>query len=113
MQGRSAVVFLILASICALILTNFMINVTVPTILFPAFYPIALTLGISPTALMVIIVYSCFLAFLLPSASPMAAVMFGNSGYIRTKDIYKYGGTFILVATLICCLGIPIVQLLF
>lgn len=112
-QGKSAIVFLILTSICALVLTNFMINVTVPTILFPAFYPIALTLGISPVALMVIIVYSCFLAFLLPSASPMAAVMFGNSGYIRTKDIYKYGGTFIIVATLVCCLGIPIVQVLF
>ena len=112
-QGKSAIVFLILTSICALVLTNFMINVTVPTILFPAFYPIALTLGISPVALMVIIVYSCVLAFLLPSASPMAAVMFGNSGYIRTKDIYKYGGTFIIVATLVCCLGIPIVQVLF
>ena len=111
--GKSAVAFLILTSICALVLTNFMINVTVPTILFPAFYPIALTLGISPVSLMVIIVYSCFLAFLLPSASPMAAVMFGNSGYIHSKDIYKYGGTFILAATLVCCLGIPIVQLLF
>ncbi len=112
-EGKSPIVFLVLVSASALILTNFMINVTVPTILFPAFYPIGLALGISPVALMVLIVYSCFLAFLFPSASPMAAVMFGNSEWIRTKDIYKYAGCFIVVAMVLCCLGIPIVQMIF
>ena len=35
--GRSSVVFLILSIILSTIVTNFVIDVTVPTILFPAF----------------------------------------------------------------------------
>lgn len=111
--GRSSMVFLILSIILSTIVTNFVIDVTVPTILFPAFYPIGMIMGVPPVPLMVVIVYACYMALLMPSASPMAAMMFGNSEWLRVKDIYKYCGTFILVAMIICCLNIPLVLLIF
>lgn len=112
-EGKPTFLVLILAALCSVALTNVMINVTVPTLLYPAFYPIALELGISPVALMVTIVFSCLLAFLLPSASPMAAIMFGNNEYIPKAEIYKFGGTFICIAIVISLACIPIIQMLF
>ena len=111
--GKSVIVFLILSIIISTIVTNFVIDVTVPTILFPAFYPIGMVMGVPPVPLMVVIVYACYMALLMPSASPMAAMMFGNSDWVRAKDIYKYCGTFIAVAMNLCCLNIPLVLMIF
>ncbi|MBO5429758.1 MAG: TRAP transporter large permease subunit, partial [Peptococcaceae bacterium] len=110
---KPSIIFLVLAILISTVVTNFVIDVTVPTILFPAFYPVGLAMGVDPVVLMVVIVYACYMALLMPSASPMAAMMFGNSDWIRTKDLYRYCGTFIAIATIICCLCLPIVQLLF
>lgn len=112
-EGKPIFIFLALAVIIATIVTNFVIDVTVPTILFPAFYPIGVVMGVPPVPLMVLIVYACYMALLMPSASPMAAMMFGNSEWVRTKDIYRYCGAFILVAMILCCLNIPIVVEIF
>lgn len=112
-DGKSPILFLIVAALISTVITNFVIDVTVPTILFPAFYPIGMAMDVPPVPLMVVIVYACYMALLMPSASPMAAMMFGNSDWIRTKDLYKYCGTFIAISTIICCLGIPLVMLLF
>ena len=112
-SGKSVIVFLILTVILSTLVTNFVIDVTVPTILFPAFYPIGLMMDVPPVVLMVVIVYACYLALLMPSASPMAAMMFGNTDWLKIKDIYKYCGTFIFIATIFCCMNIPLVLLLF
>lgn len=107
-NGRSGMAFLIVSMLCAVVLTNLLINLTVPTMLFPAFYPLAQGVGIDPVVLMGCLVYGCFLAYLLPCASPMAAVMFGNKEWIRPKDIVKYAGCFILIAIVVLCIyGIP------
>lgn len=110
---KSSIMFLILTIVISTVITNFVIDMTVPTIFFPAFYPIGLAMGVHPVVLMVVIVYACYMALLMPSASPMAAMMFGNSDWVRTKDLYKYCGTFIVIATIICCLCLPIVLMLF
>lgn len=110
---KSSIIFLVLTILISTIITNFVIDVTVPTILFPAFYPVGLAMGVPTVVLMVVIVYACYMALLMPSASPMAAMMFGNADWVRTKDIYKYCGTFIMTATLLCCLCLPVVLLLF
>jgi len=112
-EGKPPFLVLVLAALCAVALTNVMINVTVPTLLYPAFYPIAVEIGISPVVLMVVMVFSCLLAFLLPSASPMAAIMFGNDEYIPKGDIYKFGGTFIATSVAISLMCIPIIEILF
>lgn len=112
-QGQSGIAFLILAALIAVILTNFINNVTVPAILYPAFYPIASAVGIGPVELMCVIVFACGLSFLLPSACPMAAVMFGNGEWIKKKDIYLYAGSFLAVCFAALCLSVPIVQVIF
>ena len=112
-QGQSGILFLIFAGLIAVILTNVVNNVTVPPILFPAFYPVASAVGIGPVELMCVIVFACGLSFLLPSACPMAAIMFGNSEWIKTTDIYKYAGTFLVVCFVTLCVTLPIVQIIF
>ncbi len=103
-EGRSGFVFLALAAFCALALTNLMGNVTVPTLLYPVFYPIAMKLGMSPVALMVPIVFASTFGVLLPCGCPMAAVMFGNTENIRTKDIYTYVPVWFAICAVIVCI---------
>lgn len=112
-QGQSGVVFLILVAVISTILTNFITNVTIPPILYPAFYPIASAVGVGPVELMVVIVIACGFSMLLPSACPMAAIMFGNRDWISVKDIYKYVGIYLGVCLVFFVLTVPIVQILF
>lgn len=102
-EGRSGFIFLALAAFCALVLTNLMGNVTVPTLLYPVFYPIAMKLGMSPVALMVPIVYASTFGVMLPCGCPMAAVMFGNKENIRTKDIYTFVPVWFVICSIVVC----------
>ena len=90
-EGRSAITFLMIAVFSAVIITNFAVNNVVGAILLPVFYPFALQLGIAPLALTSLLVFTCHFALLTPAASPMAALLHGNTQWCRTTDIYKYG----------------------
>jgi sodium-dependent dicarboxylate transporter 2/3/5 len=100
-QGHSPMVFVIIAALLALLLTNFMGNVVVPTLLYPIFLPIAQELGISPIALMVPMAFASNFGILLPSGCPMGALMFGNTDNIRVKDIYKYAPAWFLICVVV------------
>lgn len=113
-EGRSAITFLMIAVFSAVVITNFAVNNVVGAILLPVFYPFALKLGISPLALTSLLVFTCHFALLTPAASPMAALLHGNTEWCKTTDIYKYGILIVLSSTLIAWIfGIPYAQLLF
>ncbi len=112
--GYPPIIFVMVAAFAALVLTNVMGNVTVPTLIYPVFYPIALTLGISPVALMVPIAFASTFGVMLPCGCPMAAVMFGNKEAIRIKDIMRYVPFwFSLSALVVCVLWAMLAQVLF
>lgn len=112
--GKSTLAFLMIAVASAVIITNFAVNNVVGAILLPVFYPFALALDISPLALTSLLVFTCHFALLTPAASPMAALLHGNTSWCRTSDIYKYGILIVLASFLVACIaGIPYALLLF
>ena len=113
-EGQTALTFLAIAVAAAVIITNFAVNNVVGAILLPVFYPFALALDISPLALTSLLVFSCHFALLTPAASPMAALLHGNTEWCRTSDIYKYGFLIVVSSFLVACIaGIPYALLLF
>ncbi len=113
-EGKSTLAFLMIAVASAVIITNFAVNNVVGAILLPVFYPFALALDISPLALTSLLVFTCHFALLTPAASPMAALLHGNTSWCRTGDIYKYGVLIVLASFLVSCIvGIPYALLLF
>ena len=112
--GKTALVFLAIAVAAAVVITNFAVNNVVGAILLPVFYPFALQLGISPLALTALLVFSCHFALLTPAASPMAALLHGNTEWCHTGEIYKYGFLIVISSFLVACVvGIPYALLLF
>ena len=113
-EGRSAISFMAIAVLTAVILTNFANNQVVGAILLPVFYPFALLLGVSPMVITVLLVFSCHFALLTPAASPMAALLHGNTDWCRSKEIYKYGfiSLFISIVAIII-IGLPYALVLF
>ena len=87
-EGKSTLAFLMIAVASAVIITNFAVNNVVGAILLPVFYPFALALDISPLALTSLLVFTCHFALLTPAASPMAALLHGNTSWCRTGDIF-------------------------
>ena len=113
-EGRSAITFLMIAVFSAVIITNFAVNNVVGAILLPVFYPFALQLGIAPLALTSLLVFTCHFALLTPAASPMAALLHGNTQWCRTSDIYKYGFLIVISSMIVAWVaGIPYALFLF
>ena len=113
-EGQTTISFLVIAVAAAVIITNFAVNNVVGAILLPVFYPFALALDISPLALTSLLVFSCHFALLTPAASPMAALLHGNTEWCRTSDIYKYGFLIVITSFAVSCIvGIPYALLLF
>lgn len=113
-EGRSAITFLMIAVFSAVIITNFAVNNVVGAILLPVFYPFALQLGIAPLALTSLLVFTCHFALLTPAASPMAALLHGNTQWCRTTDIYKYGFLIVISSMIVSwVVGIPYALFLF
>ncbi len=113
LAGKSAFVFLSLVVVMSIICTQFCVNNVVGAMLLPVFYPFSLQLGIKPLAVAALLAYSCHFALLTPSASPMAALLYGNSEWCTVKDIIRYGVPIIIVSALVCCIvGIPLCQII-
>lgn len=113
-DGRSAITFLMIAVFSAVVITNFAVNNVVGAILLPVFYPFALQLGIAPLALTSLLVFTCHFALLTPAASPMAALLHGNTQWCRTSDIYKYGFLIVISSMIVAWVaGIPYALFLF
>lgn len=113
-DGRSAITFLMIAVFSAVVITNFAVNNVVGAILLPVFYPFALQLGIAPLALTSLLVFTCHFALLTPAASPMAALLHGNTQWCRTSDIYKYGFLVVISSMIVAWVaGIPYAMFLF
>jgi len=113
LAGKGVFLFLTMAIIISVICTQFCVNNVVGAMLLPVFYPFAVQLGLDPLAVTALLAYSCHFALLTPSASPMAALMHGNSEWCRSADIYKYGTLIVIASTVVCCVvGIPLCQII-
>ncbi len=97
--GRPALLFIVLAAVVTVICTNFMVNKIIAVLMISITMPIAAALGIDQVQLACLYTIICTVAFMLPSASQSATVLFSNTEWVRAADVYKYGLPVIVMMT--------------
>lgn len=113
-SGISPAVFIMLVILIAIVATQFMNNAICGGIMFPIIYPFALAIGLDPGMITVLMIYCLVIAVLTPAASPMAALMFANTDWVTTKEVYKYiTPGIIIVLACVCVIGIPVAFMVF
>lgn len=110
MSGVSSTLFLVLLLVIAGLLTN-VINNSVIQLLF---LPVILTYTVANAAVNPIVAVALLsfvasgTAFMTPAASPYSALIFGNTEWLSSKDVYKYGVIFALISLVsMIVIGIP------
>ena len=101
LTGQSPLVFTLLMLILPTIITNFANNTVVALIFLSVLCSLAETVGIDPTPIAVALAFCTQYAFLTPAASAPSAVLFGNTEWLRAKDIYKYMAISITALTIL------------
>lgn len=103
--------FLVIVVIVTLVLTNLIANAPVTAIMVPVVYPFTVALGVDPVLATALIVIVSNAGVLLPSASPNAAVLYGNE-WITAKDVLKFGGVGVIAIGIAALVLIPVGTLL-
>lgn len=105
LAGHSPIFFVILLVVCAGILTNICNNGVVALILISVLLSIGEELGLAPTPIAITIMLTVQMAMVTPAASPFAAILFGNTEWIKPKTVYKYGSillVFLIIGMIFC-----------
>lgn len=113
-QGRGTIFMCIVICLISVFLTNFMANTTVGLLFTPVIYSFAMEMGFNPMPLIAMMLISIHIAYVTPAASPFASLLFGNSSWVKSGDIYKYGAlTCVLITIVFLVVGIPISNIFF
>lgn len=105
--SASGSVFLVILVVVTLVLTNLIANAPVTAIMVPVAYPFTVALGVDPVLATALIVIVSNAGVLLPSASPNAAVLYGNE-WITAKDVVKFGGIGVIAIGIAALVLIPV-----
>ncbi len=100
-SGVSPLVFTVVALILPAILTNFANNIVVAMIFLQIICTLAEPLGVNMTPMVLVLMVCCNLAFYTPAASAFSAMIFGNTEWIKGKDIYTMGGLLIILLNIV------------
>lgn len=105
-SSSSSLLFISLVVILTVLLTNVIGNMVVGLMMVPLVCIYAASTGVSAPMLVVVLSVLCNVSLFLPSASPLAALLHGNTQWVSSKDIYKYTiptiVASILISILIC-----------
>jgi len=69
--------------------TQFAHNMVLGMVFIPAFAPLVESLGVSPIVLTIALCFSLQNAYATPASSTQAAICFGNTEWVTSKDTYK------------------------
>lgn len=94
-------VFFFAVFAAAVLLTNVLTNVVVGFVLIPVVFGVASATGVSAVPLVFMVVLAVHMAILTPAACPYAAITLGNEEWISTAEMYKYGGSVLLMLIII------------
>lgn len=107
--GKSASIFVILVLFCGMVMTNFINNSVCFSIVIPlamSFAPIA---NVNPVALFTLLVPTLTVGIVLPSGSPLGAVVHGYTAWIKSYDAMRYGAFYVITFMLISgIIGYPL-----
>ena len=111
----SGVMFTIVLLMLAIILTNVCNSLVIGMILQPVILTYCANSGVSPAPIITLLIFAVLsTAACTPSASPLAAMLFGNKDYLTSGDVYKYTGVILVVEIIvILVIGVPFANLFF
>lgn len=89
--------FLFICLLIFIITTQFAHNLILIIVFMPVLAALGAQMGIDPYMFGIVFTFGMQLAFLTPGASANAAMIFGNTEWITTKDTYKLGGIFVVM----------------
>ncbi|SHN80072.1 SLC13 family permease [Desulfitobacterium chlororespirans] len=99
--NANPVMFAILILVITALLKQFMGGVVVGMLMVPMAITYASGIGANIQMLIVAVSVFCNIAVLLPSAGPLTALLHGNTEWVSTKEIIKYGTPLVVVVTVI------------
>ncbi|MBP2641419.1 MAG: hypothetical protein H6Q66_2370 [Firmicutes bacterium] len=106
--------FYALSFFIALVITQFVHNLVLLTIMTPILTTLAVSIGANPIIVTLGLILAIMAAIATPGASSRSALVFGNTEWVAPKDAYIFGIWAAFSAYLIIVvLGIPLGMLLF
>jgi len=98
--SASPFVFLAVAIVIAVLLTNVATTVAVISFMGPIALAVGPDLGLNPIALTVVLSFACTLGYLFPMANPPCAIVFA-SGYVRILPMFTRGALLALIGIIL------------
>ena len=107
-----AYVFTLILVVGVLIGTNFINNAVMGAIFIPVVGAIYMDVGVNPIAVVALISFASNVAILLPSASPLGAILNGNKEWISQKQIVVQSILCIIVTAITIAVCIPVADMI-
>ncbi len=113
-EGKSPLIFTVACVTIACILTNVCNNMVVGMLLIPIIHVFSMEIGASAAVITSLSMYMVCIAVVTPAASTTSAILHGNSTWMNTGEIYKYGIIMtVLSLIIVLAVGLPIASLVF
>ena len=112
-SGLGATAFLVIITVLFIVVTQVSHNLVLMMVFTPVLTKMGLTFGVNPLLVIMLIYYAAFTAFCTPAASSNAALIFGNTEWIHSKQAYFLGFCILVVAIIVLVgIGIPLGQIM-
>lgn len=112
--GLSPFAFTAVILVFAMLITNVANNGVMGVLLMPIIYTFSLQNGVNAIAITTATIFALHIAILTPAASPFAAMLIGNTEWVDSKDVVKYGSVILIsIFALFLLVGMPLANLIF
>lgn len=105
-------IFTLVLTVGILIGTNFINNAVMGAIFIPIVGSIYMDIGVNPIAVVALISFASNIAILLPSASPMGAILNANKEWISQKQVFVQSGLCMIVTAITIAVCIPVANII-
>lgn len=109
----SPVIMIIVVTAVLTVLTNLANNAVLSVIFINILCPLSIAMGIDPVPIALSFLWFSQFAYMTPAASAPAAIIFGNTNWIKAKDVYKLWPLWVMLYVVALVLFVPYAQLIF
>lgn len=110
----SPVLALALFLVLTLFLTNLINNVVCASLMIPISITALMSVDVNLAAFGALMCMATYMGIIFPSSSQFGAMLHGNDEWISSADVYKYATIMtLLLAVVMCAVGIPLANILF
>ncbi len=104
--GMSPMLFVMICCALTVLLTNLINDAIVGMIMIVVAASCASVFSFNMLVAAILIIFGSHMAILLPSSAPYAAMMHGNTDWLRQQDIYKYASvSFVILMIVLSTIG--------